>query len=80
MANWTTGEIRLMKSLHESGISRAEFHAKFPRHTAGAVDQAATKSCVWLKAAKHSGRETPHQRRMRQAREYFARREQGLLT
>jgi len=76
---WTTVEIRLMKSLHESGISRADFARRFPRHTASAVNGMAVKQGVWLKPVKVR-KEAPQARRVRLAREYFARREQGLFA
>lgn len=77
--HWTTHELRLMKSLHESGISRAEFVAKFPRHTEASVTAMATKQGVWLKPYKVKP-DSYHLQWLRIAHRHFARREQGLLA
>lgn len=81
-AYWTTGEIRLLRSLHHSGMSRVDFAAKFPRHTAAAVSFMACKIGVRRRKPepKLATGPNPHHQWLRIAHEHFARREQGLLA
>ena len=86
MADWTTGELRVLRSFHRSGKARSELHAAIPRHSPSAINAVATKQRVLLRAERRASipereaSETPQQRRVRMANEYFARRAQGHLA
>lgn len=75
MPTWTTKEVRLLKTFHRSGTSWAEIQASLPRHTVHAVKLAARKYDV----RPHHERESSKAKWARITREYFARREAGLL-
>lgn len=83
MADWTTGELRVLRAFHRSGKPRSELYAALPRHTPASVNAVATRERVLLRVdrgPKVQKTEGPQARRMRLANEYFARRAQGHLA